>query len=128
MHELSIAQAIVGIAERNARGAARVTAVHVKVGALRQVVPSALSFAFELTAAGTIADGATLELEEVAAAGRCNRCRTTGRLIAFPLACAACGGLDITVTRGEELLVDALELEHTHEDTTETEHEQLTRS
>jgi Zn finger protein HypA/HybF involved in hydrogenase expression len=31
----------------------------------------------------------------------------------FPLTCAACGGLDVEVTAGEELLVDSLELEET---------------
>ena len=46
MHELAIADAIVRIAERHTDGRA-VAAVHVRVGALRQVVPSALSFAFE---------------------------------------------------------------------------------
>ena len=52
MHELSIAQAIVDVATRNA-GKARVTRVFVRVGQLRQVVPSALEFSFELCAHGT---------------------------------------------------------------------------
>jgi thiamine monophosphate kinase len=33
------------------------------------------------------------------------------RVTGFPLACTACGGLDLELLRGEELLVDALELE-----------------
>ena len=64
MHELSIAQAIVDIASRNARGS-RVTRVHVRVGHLRQVVPSALEFSFELCAHGTAVEDAALELEVV---------------------------------------------------------------
>ena len=40
----------------------RVTPVCVRVGHLRQVVPSALEFSFELCAHGTAVEGAALEL------------------------------------------------------------------
>jgi len=52
MHELAIAEAIVAIADRHARGRP-VSRVEVAVGHLRQVVPSALEFAFGLVATGT---------------------------------------------------------------------------
>ena len=110
MHELSIAEALVGIAERHARGR-RVLKVEVKVGYLRQVVPSALSFAFELVSQGTPVEGAELELYEVAAAGTCRGCGSETQLPRFPLVCEHCGGFDVEVTRGEELLVESLELE-----------------
>jgi hydrogenase nickel incorporation protein HypA/HybF len=110
MHELSIAGAIVAIAERHAAGR-RVTRVDVRIGHLRQVVPDSLAFAFELVAAGTVMEGAELVLEAVPAAGRCRECARDGELTAFPLCCSACGGLDVEVIRGEELLVDSLELE-----------------
>jgi hydrogenase nickel incorporation protein HypA/HybF len=110
MHELSIADAIVRIACAHADGR-RIVAVEVKVGHLRQVVPSALELAFTLVAEGTEAEGAALSLEVVPAAGRCRACGAESELPEFPLRCAACGGLDVAVIRGEELLVDALELE-----------------
>jgi hydrogenase nickel incorporation protein HypA/HybF len=110
MHELSIAEAIVGVAERHAAGR-RVYAVDVVTGHLRQVVPAALEFAFELVARGTTLEGAELRIKEVPAAGRCRRCGAEAVLDGFPLACARCGGVDVEVTGGEELLVDSLELE-----------------
>jgi hydrogenase nickel incorporation protein HypA/HybF len=110
MHELSIAQAIVDVAARHA-GERQVARVHVRVGQLRQVVPSALEFSFELCAHGTPVDGAVLELEVVPAGVRCRACHAESRPDGFPLACAACAGLDVVVTRGEELQVEALELE-----------------
>ncbi len=109
MHELSLAESVVRIATVHAAGRA-VVKVELKVGHLRQVVPSALEFAFELVAQGTPVEGAELVLEEVPAAGRCRRCGAESELPGFPLACAACGGLDLELLRGEELLVDALEL------------------
>ena len=110
MHELAIAQSVVTIADRHADGR-RVASVQLKVGHLRQVVPSALSFAFELVAEGTALEGAKLEIDVVPAAGTCRTCGADTILPDFPLCCAQCGGCDIEVTSGEELLVDSLELE-----------------
>jgi hydrogenase nickel incorporation protein HypA/HybF len=110
VHELSIADAVVQIALSHARGS-RVTKVEVKVGHLRQVVPDALAFAFDLVATGTLAEGAELVLEDVPAVGRCRGCGEASTLAGFPLRCARCGGPDLELLRGEELLVDAIELD-----------------
>ena len=110
MHELSIAESVVRVATCHARGRP-VAKVAVKAGHLRQIVPSALEFAFELVAVGTELEGAKLEIEDVPAAGICRACGRESELDGFPLSCRSCGGLDIEVTRGEELLVDSLEIE-----------------
>jgi hydrogenase nickel incorporation protein HypA/HybF len=78
----------------------------VTVGALRQVVPDALAFAFEL-----LAPGVELEIVEVPARGCCRMCGAASALDAFPLACAACGGLDVEIVAGEELRVESLDVE-----------------
>ncbi|HSD00986.1 MAG TPA: hydrogenase maturation nickel metallochaperone HypA [Gaiellales bacterium] len=116
MHELAIAQAIADVAAAHARGR-RVVRVEVRVGHLRQVVPDALAFAFELVVQGTAADGAELALEEVRPGGRCRACGRDGALEALPLACPACGSFDVDLQRGEELLVDAIEIEESEEET-----------
>ena len=116
MHELSIAQAVADVALRHA-GGRPVAAVELKVGHLRQVVPSALDFAFELVAEGTALEGAELRMEQVPAAGICRTCGQETPLPEFPLSCRRCGGMDVEVTRGEELLVESLEL-----------HEELSRN
>jgi hydrogenase nickel incorporation protein HypA/HybF len=111
MHELAIAEAILVIATAHAAGAPRITTIEVRVGHLRQVVPEALRFNFELVAQGTPAAGAELAIEEVPATGRCCACGASARLAAWPLRCSECGGLDVELTGGEELLVSALEVE-----------------
>ena len=110
MHELSIAEAVVAIASEHAAGR-RVTTVAVKIGHLRQVVPSALEFAFELVAEGTPIEGAELAIEHVPASARGRRCGSEGRLGGFPAACPRCGGVDVEVVGGQELFVESLELE-----------------
>jgi hydrogenase nickel incorporation protein HypA/HybF len=109
MHELSLADAVVRIACAHA-GGRRIESIELKVGHLRQVVPDALAFAFTLVAEGTEAEGAALLMEEIPAAGFCRGCGTESEFEAFPLACGACGSLDVELVRGEELLVDALTL------------------
>ena len=109
MHELALAEAIVDVAVRHAAGR-RVARVEISVGALRQVVPDALEFAFGLVAQGTEVDGAELAMTQVAATGRCRACGTVSVMEGFPLRCARCGGLEMDVLAGEELQVEALEL------------------
>jgi hydrogenase nickel incorporation protein HypA/HybF len=110
MHELAIAEALVAIAECHARGR-RVTRVEVEVGHLRQVVPAALEFAFELVARDTAVEGAQLVLRAVPVSGLCRDCGERTGMPTLPLACAACGSVDVEIVTGEELRVDALELE-----------------
>ena len=111
MHELSIADAIVRIAlrargrapDRDRRGQGRAPAP----GRARRAGRSRST----LVAEGTEAEGAELLLEEVPAAGICRVCGIESELPGFPLACEACGSLDVELVRGEELLVDALTME-----------------
>ena len=110
MHELAIAESVVHIASRHADGR-QVTKVYLKVGHLRQVVPSALAFSFELVAQGTPVEGAELETEEIPVTGKCRGCGAQSRLTEFPLQCTACGGFDLEILQGEELYVESLELE-----------------
>ena len=112
LHELSIAESVVSIASRQADGR-RVTKVQMKVGHLRQVVPSALAFSFELVAEGTSVEGAELEIDQVPAEGMCRGCGVESRLDGFPLQCQGCGGFDLEILKGEELMVESLELEET---------------
>jgi hydrogenase nickel incorporation protein HypA/HybF len=119
MHELAIAESVVEIALAHARGR-RVTRIELRVGHLRQVVPSALSFGVELLARGTPAEGAELACTTVPAAGRCRDCGADGPLAAFPLACPACGSTAIDVTAGEELRVESIEVEEPEPDGKET--------
>jgi hydrogenase nickel incorporation protein HypA/HybF len=45
----------------------------------------------------------------------CRDCGGRGQVNEFPFACAACGSLAVDVLSGDELLVDALELENDNE-------------
>jgi hydrogenase nickel incorporation protein HypA/HybF len=109
MHELSIAQSVVQIVMRHA-GGRRVHRVELRVGHLRQVVPSALEFAFQVVTADTPVEGAELVIVDVPVQGRCRACGAQTVIEAFPMQCERCGGLDVELVAGEELLVDSIEV------------------
>lgn len=64
IRELSLAQAIVDVATRHARGRT-VTAIELRVGHERNVAAEGLDFAFSLLTDGTALDGTELEIEHV---------------------------------------------------------------
>ena len=109
MHELSLSTAILDTVERHAAGR-RVTAVYLQVGHLRQVVPASLEFYFEHVARGTLAEGARLEQELIAARLRC-ACGHEWVLDGIDFRCAACGAADATVVKGDEFLVESIDVE-----------------
>jgi hydrogenase nickel incorporation protein HypA/HybF len=109
MHELSIAGAVLGSVLRHA-GERRVSHVQLKVGHLRQVVPSALEFSWSLITRDTVAEDATLGIEAVPAAGLCRACGESGPQPSFPMHCAECGGYGIEIVAGEELQIDWIEV------------------
>ena len=109
MHELAIAEGLVEIVCDHAAGR-RVTRVDVKLGHLRQVVPSALELGFQLVADGTVVEGAALEIEEIPVEAVCQACAAHARQVDFPFACPGCGSFELEIVKGEELLVDCLEV------------------
>lgn len=78
---------------------------------MRQVVPSALAFSFQLVAQGTPVEAAELDIDEVSVTGLCNDCGAESRQDSFPLQCATCESFDLEILTGEELYVESLELE-----------------
>lgn len=109
MHELAIADAVLQLVLREA-GPFRVERVGMRIGQLRQVVPASLRFGFELCAGGTNADGAQLEITEVAVRVTCAHCGAESEPSAFPLQCSQCGGREVRVLRGSEMLVDWIDV------------------
>jgi hydrogenase nickel incorporation protein HypA/HybF len=110
MHELNLAASIADIVHRHARGRP-VTRVEVAVGCLRLAMPSALAFGFELASMGTSFEGAKLEIRQVPVRGRCRACGHEVEPETWPLACPTCASFQLAISGGEELRVEAIEVE-----------------
>jgi hydrogenase nickel incorporation protein HypA/HybF len=114
MHELSIIEnilnIIIGIAQKE--GLTSITKVVLEIGELRQIVPQTMRFAFEAASKGSIAESAVLEMEFVPVKARCNSCTREFLINDNIFLCAHCGGTDLSVTEGQELIIKNIEGEN----------------
>ena len=113
MHELSIAQSVLGIIEQESAPYknARVISVKLRIGRLSGIVPDALRFAFEVITKGGIAEGASLIIEEVPIAIKCHECNKVFNSEDPFMICPQCEGFDVEMISGREMEVRELEIE-----------------
>ena len=87
----------------------RVSVVTIRVGHLRQVVPDAMMFSWEMLTGTTSLEGARLEIDHVPATVECNACGAVTTLDVPVLACAPCASRDVELRAGDELLLVSFE-------------------
>ena len=110
MHELSLCQAVARAADARADGRS-VSRVTIRVGHLRQVVPDAMQFAWQVLTEGTSLAGAALEIESEPAVVRCTSCGARTTLDDLPLLiCGSCAGSDVELESGEALLLVSIDV------------------
>jgi hydrogenase nickel incorporation protein HypA/HybF len=109
VHELSLCDAILGTTMQRAEGRV-VTQVTVRIGHLRQVVPDALRFGWEVLTDTTELKGCELVVEQVPAVVECHECRARTTLDLPILACGTCGSFEVKLLSGEEFLLVSLRL------------------
>ena len=112
MHEMSLAESIVQIAEDTARssGATRVSMVLLEVGKLAGVEIDALRFCFDAASRSSLVEGAKLVIEQPEGSAWCLPCGGTVPLGSLTDPCPDCGSHQLQVTGGTELKVRELEI------------------
>ncbi|OGV70301.1 MAG: hydrogenase maturation nickel metallochaperone HypA [Lentisphaerae bacterium RIFOXYA12_64_32] len=112
MHEFSIAiqlvEHVLALAAENR--ATRVCRVVVEAGSLQAVVPDALQLAFEAAAKGTLAEGAELDVREVAADAVCRRCQRCYQPSVTDYQCPGCGAADPKIVAGRGVVIRTVDL------------------
>ena len=113
MHEMALTESVVEIAVEEARKnqASKVTRIWLEVGALSHAEPEALSFCFQAVSAGTLAEGAMLEIERIPGAGWCLDCEKTVPLAERFGACPECGRSHVQMTAGDEMRIREMEID-----------------
>jgi hydrogenase nickel incorporation protein HypA/HybF len=111
MHELGLAEGILAVV-LEAAGGEPVRRISLLVGKRQMVAPDSLEFSFRLLAEGTVAAQAGFAIQEVPIRSRCRQCGGEGEVELAFWSCGECGSLETEILSGDELLVDAVELEN----------------
>ncbi len=112
MHELSLCEEMVALIEKQAANELfeRVKCVRLEVGLLSCVEPYAMHFAFNAASKGSVAEHATLIMDEVTGKGWCDVCAKEVDMQQRYDACPACGATGLSILRGEELRIVEMEV------------------
>ncbi len=113
MHEVSIVEALLDAVQRELRAhpKARIQTVRVRVGALRQVEPQAMTFCFDAATRDTALAGARLALESVPGRARCRDCDAEFAVTENWFVCPRCQRAGGELLHGQELDLMSIELE-----------------
>jgi len=113
MHEMSLAENVLQLIEDSARTQQfkRVRSVVLEIGKLSSVEPDAMRFCFEAVVAGSIAQGARLDIIETEGLGWCASCLCQVPVAARYDPCPLCGDYQVRITHGDAMRVKELEVE-----------------
>ena len=112
MHEASLAGGVLRLVEQAAAREPfrRLIALRIVAGQLSGVDVSALRFALEAIAPGTLLEGARIDIDQTPGKAWCLPC---GSVVALPergMACPLCGGYQLQPTDGTKLRVVDLQV------------------
>jgi hydrogenase nickel incorporation protein HypA/HybF len=107
---MAYAEGILGVALDVSDGA-HVRRIELRMGALHGIVLDSLQFCFQLAAQDTPAADAQLAMTTIPVRVRCRACDRESQVGLPPFACGACGAFDVAVVAGEEVQVDAVEVD-----------------
>ncbi|NBC35234.1 hydrogenase maturation nickel metallochaperone HypA [Novosphingobium sp. FSY-8] len=112
MHEMAICESIRDILEEQAatQRFTRVERVKLAIGALSGVEAEAIRFGFDVAMAGSVADGARLEIEDVPGTAWCLPCAVSVTIAARYDACPKCGSHQLQVTGGSDMTIREVEV------------------
>ncbi|MDR1645945.1 MAG: hydrogenase maturation nickel metallochaperone HypA [Tannerellaceae bacterium] len=110
MHELSIAQSIVALAEAqaHARQASIVEELEIEIGRLAGVEVQTLAFALESAVKNTMLEKARIVRHDIEGEGRCGDCGAVFATETLFTPCPRCGSYAVKLIKGAELRVKSI--------------------
>ena len=111
MLEFGLVEGIIETVRERA-GDRPVARVKVRIGTLHRAPNGPMEQAFEMVGAGTVVEGATLELVQMPVTSTCRDCGRVSSSDEMVLLCPGCDGTFIVYSGGDELLLESIEYRH----------------
>ena len=110
MHELSIAQSIVKLAEKQAldHNATEIEELELEIGTLAGVEIHSLEFALKSSVKGTILENTRIIRHDIQAEGRCGDCEQVVPVNSMFSPCPQCGSYAVKILKGKELSIKSI--------------------
>lgn len=114
MHELAVTESIVRICSEEVmrHGVERVLEIRLQVGELKGLIPDCIQYYFDIVSKGTPAEGAKLMINKIPVTLRCRDCGMEREVSpSINYACEGCGGKNFHMVKGNEFLIQSMEVE-----------------
>jgi len=110
MHELSLTQTLLELALKNAAGR-KITAVDLLLGEFSDERPESIQFYWDDIAKGTLAEGAKLRFQPVAAEMKCLQCDTVFHPEEEAVECPNCKSFRVRLLSGDDIRLAGIDVE-----------------
>jgi len=113
MHEFSIVSHLLTVVESEVhkRDASKVRAINLVLGERSGIVDDSLKFYFEMLAAGTLVEGAQINVRRTPMRFHCDACGSDYIPSVADFCCTTCGAMGRVVDDGSRMLIESIELE-----------------
>lgn len=113
MHELSIAQNILGIVNDTARqnNASVIKSIELEIGKFSGVEIDALNFALETLMQNTDLVSTEVIINDIVGEGQCKDCGSSFEMASMYVGCSNCKSNSVTIIAGQELRVKSINID-----------------
>ena len=110
MHELSLAEDMLTMIQQRAETQQfkTVSKVCLEIGSLSHVEADDMIFCFDAVMAGTLVEGAQLEIIHTQAQGQCRQCRHISEVEHLYDPCPKCGEFGVDIVTGDHVRIKSL--------------------
>ncbi|CAN5399535.1 hydrogenase maturation nickel metallochaperone HypA [soil metagenome] len=109
MHEFGYVDPILQAVQKRAEGR-QVQRIRVRTGVHHRIAQASLQQAFDMVAEGTVAEGAVVECIPDPFTVDCADCGQQAEVADALPSCPGCGGVNVSLTGGQEVVLESIEL------------------